>query len=169
MQTFAMKHMAQYPVRPQATPEILFRAGRELEAELRSWGHWQDLARGVAPALSQIANAQEMNGYELAKHLESTGALYKPDAQAVEVLDTFGYEVELITAELAEQWVREYQIQPPHPVGTLLREGVIVGIADDAPATYLVDIGRGDAQLLIPYEEAVTVKELLESCELAMA
>jgi hypothetical protein len=35
-------------------------------------------------------------------------------------------------------WVVEHEIDPPYPVGTLLRQGLIVGIDDMEPATYRV-------------------------------
>ena len=144
MQTYAQQHMAKYPPRPTATHEILLQAGAEVEKELNRWAHWK---------------GQRMNGYELAKELERSCMLFDVDTAAVEVLDNFSYEVQQRMTELQRQWERAHQVQPPHPIGTQLKEGRITGISPYAPATYHVDWGHGESRLLVRYEDAVTAEE----------
>lgn len=160
MQTHAQKHMAQYPARPTATPEILLKAAMEVEKDLAQWGNWADQCEGVGRALARISGGQHMNGYQLAKQLESDCALFDVDAEVVETLDSFGHEVDRLLTDLEKQWEHEHQVQPPHPIGTVLTDGPITGIYEHEAATYLVDHGRGrNCRLLIKYENAVTVAE----------
>lgn len=159
MQTYAQQHMAKYPPRPQVTREILLQAGAEVEKELNRWANWKGQCQGLAKALARIPGGQHMNGYELAKELEYSGTLYGIDSEAVEVLDNFSYEVQQRMTELQRQWERAHQVQPPHPIGTQLKEGRITGISPYAPATYHVDWGRGESRLLVRYEDAVTAEE----------
>ena len=159
MQTYAQQHMAKYPPRPQVTREILLQAGAEVEKELNQWANWHGQCAGLAQALARIPGAQHLNGYELAKELERSCVLFDIDTEAVEVLDNFSYEVEQRMTELQRQWERAHQVQPPHPIGTQLKEGRITGISPYAPATYHVDWGHGESRLLVRYEDAVTAEE----------
>lgn len=159
MQTYAQQHMAKHPPRPQVTREILLQAGAEVEKELNQWANWHGQCTGLAQALARIPGAQHLNGYELAKELERSCVLFDIDTAAVEVLDNFSHEVEQRMTELQRQWERAHQVQPPHPIGTQLKEGRITGISPDGPATYHVDWGRGESRLLVRYEDAVTAEE----------
>ncbi|WP_455554079.1 hypothetical protein [Comamonas kerstersii] len=159
MQTYAQQHMAKYPPRPQVTREILLQAGAEVEKELNQWANWHGKCAGLAQALARIPGAQHLNGYELAKELERSCVLFDIDTAAVEVLDNFSYEVQQRMTELQRQWERAHQVQPPHPIGTQLKEGRVTGISPYAPATYHVDWGRGESRLLVRYEDAITAEE----------
>lgn len=159
MQTYAQQHMAKYPPRPQVTREILLQAGAEVEKELNQWANWHGKCAGLAQALARIPGAQHLNGYELAKELERSCVLFDIDTAAVEVLDNFFYEVQRRMTELQRQWERAHQVQPPHPIGTQLKEGRITGISPYAPATYHVDWGHGESRLLVRYEDAITAEE----------
>lgn len=159
MQTYAQQHMAKYPPRPQVTREILLQAGAEVEKELNQWANWHGKCAGLAQALARIPGAQHLNGYELAKELERSCVLFDIDTAAVEVLDNFSYEVQQRMTALQRQWERAHQVQPPHPIGTQLKEGRITGISPYAPATYHVDWGHGESRLLVRYEDAVTAEE----------
>lgn len=159
MQTYAQQHMAKYPPRPQVTREILLQAGAEVEKELNQWANWHGQCAGLAQALARIPGAQHLNGYELAKELERSCVLFDIDTAAVEVLDNFSYEVQQRMTELQRQWEHAHQVQPPHPIGTQLKEGHITGISPYDPATYYVDWGHGESRLLVRYEDAVTAEE----------
>lgn len=159
MQTYAQQHMAKYPPRPQVTREILLQAGAEVEKELNQWANWHGQCTGLAQALARIPGAQHLNGYELAKELERSCVLFDIDTAAVEVLDNFSHEVEQRMTALQRQWERTHQVQPPHPIGTQLKEGRITGISPYDPATYYVDWGHGESRLLVRYEDAVTAEE----------
>ncbi|WP_312569117.1 hypothetical protein [Comamonas sp.] len=157
MQTLAQKHMAQYPARPTATPEILLQAGKEIEEQLDEWGKKDP---GVAQALTRICGGKHMNGYELAKQLEASHTLSHIDTETVEVLDNFSHEVDTLVTALEKEWERSNQVQPPHPIGTLLIEGTITGISEHNPAAYLVDEGKGHSyRLAVKYENAITATE----------
>jgi hypothetical protein len=54
------------------------------------------------------------------------------------IFDDFVLVVDREVRELGWLWVVEHEIDPPYPVGTLLRQGLIVGIDDMEPATYRV-------------------------------
>lgn len=157
MQTLAQKHMAQYPARPTATPEILLQAGKEIEEQLAEWGKKDP---GVAQALARIHDGQHMNGYELAKQLEESHTLCHIDTETVEVLDNFSHEVDTLVTAQEKEWERCNQVQPPHPIGTLLTEGTITGVSELHTAAYLVDEGKGLSQrLVVKYENAITATE----------
>lgn len=160
MQTHAQKHMAQYPARPKATAEILLKAGQAIEEELSQHINWKGRCKGLATALAKISGAQHMNGYKLAKHLESDDSLYNIDMDAVEILDNFGAEVDELVQEQETQWAHDNNVQPPHPIGTVLTIGTITGIYEYSPALYKVDEGKGEnCLLLIKYENAITPAE----------
>lgn len=157
MQTIAQQHMAQYPARPTATPEILLQAGKEIEEQLAEWGKKEP---GVAQALARICGGKHMNGYELAKQLEESHTLHHIDTETVDVLDNFSHEVDTLVTAQEKAWEHSNQVQPPHPIGTLLTVGTITGISEYHSAAYLVDEGRGlSHRLVVKYENAITAAE----------
>lgn len=159
MQTHAQKHMAQYPARPTATPEILLKAGMEIENELNQFANWRDRCKGLGQALSRIVGGENMNGYELAKQLESNLALHGIDGDAVEVLDGFGYTAKQLITKEQLKWAKKNKITPPFPVGTRLASGTIRAIYPYQAACYEVDVGNGQYFPLIDFEKAVSAKE----------
>lgn len=161
MQTQAQQHMAQYPARPTATPEILLKAGQEIEEELAQWGNWATQCHGLGKELARITDGPNMNGYELAKHLERMCVLTDIDAEAVEVLDDFGPTVDQLVTTLGKRWERTHKVQPPHPIGTVLTVGTITGICEYHPAAFLVKRPNDDssARRVVEYENAITPQE----------
>ena len=167
MQTFATKHMAQYPARPTVTQQMLLQAGKEVEEELNTWVNWKNKCSGLAEALSRIPGAEHMNGYALARALEDNFALIDPDVDAVEVLDSFSFEVDQLLNDQCAQWERDNNVQPPYPIGTQLKQGLITGIHEHDAATYLVDEGHGTTRrLVLKYEDAITAAEAAPPSEL---
>jgi len=97
-----------------------------------------------------------MDGYELAKLLEEVG--FEMNALTVSLLDSVSYEVEKCHEEACWAWVRENNILPSLPPGTVTTKGTIAGIALDMPAYYLVKepgCQQSERFLLLPYEDAV--------------
>ncbi|MEZ2771571.1 hypothetical protein [Comamonas jiangduensis] len=149
MQTHAQKHMAQYPVRPSVTKEILLKAAQELLEELE-----------LDEDPNQLASiyAHWMDGYELAKRLDLDHG-WSVDAQLVEYLDEFRSNVESKNEHACKAWAQDNNVQPPHSIGTQLHEGKIAGVSPYHPAAYLVDHGRTDSKLIINFENAITPQE----------
>jgi hypothetical protein len=78
-----------------------------------------------------------MDGFELAKLLESfTGC--ELDFEDTEVLNQMSHYASDALREAEKQWVIDFDIKPPHPVGTMTTKGVIDGICQYRPACYLI-------------------------------
>ena len=78
-----------------------------------------------------------MDGFELAKLLESfTGC--ELDFEDTEVLNQMIHYASGTLHEAEKQWVIDFDIKPPHPVGTMTTKGVIDGICQYSPACYLI-------------------------------
>ena len=125
----------------------------------------QQAADVVAPKLEADAESivqaysHPMDGYELAKALERE-CLWDVSRDDMEMLD----EVESIVSSLyrnaEKEWFDSNDIQPPLPVGTEIKQGVIKGIYEYMPAYYKVkEHGCDDPSrhLLIKYEDAESV------------
>lgn len=78
----------------------------------------------------------------------------------IEALDGIGYHIDRQHKKACEQWVVDFNIQPPLSIGELIEEGEITGISEYDPATYLVKpYGQDDAtsnhrRRLIRFEDA---------------
>ena len=127
---------------------------------------------GIAEAVKELAEQLEIeaddiaehfrihdDGYELAKNLERHG-YYDLDLNAANELDTVASLVADKEKELQELWVKAYDVQPLHPNGTRIMQGVIDSVCDHSPATYRVK-QTGCTQdgrfLLIKFENAFLV------------
>jgi len=97
-----------------------------------------------------------MDGYELAKELDKN-AYWDSSREEMEALDEVDYLVERAVAQAVKAWAEEFKPEPPLPVGTRVERGVITGIYDYTPATYLVkeDGCTNDSRRLIKFEDAV--------------
>lgn len=159
MKTLAQKHMEQYPARPKATHDDLLAAAQKIEHGLNQYANWKGQCKGLANAIVGLKNAQHMDGYELAKALENSTPMFTPDAIAVEELNCFGVLVSTLQQKRQKLWASEYKVQPPHPIGTKLRDGTITGCDPRGAAEYLVDYGHRHARRIIKFEDAVTQQE----------
>ncbi len=114
------------PRRPLVTPDMKLAAAREL-ARHNNWDDTQ--ARDIARAFNRFDD-----GYELAKKLEGSYG-WDIGVMEVEALDCMGSEVDKLHREACKAWVKEHNIQPPHPIGTMTTRGEITGICEYEPAT----------------------------------
>lgn len=138
------------PPRPRANSDMVRKA-----AEL------------VAPKVRHISADEivrqyrhPMDGYELAKelnHWESCDV----SREDMETLDEVEWKVDELLDAAVKEWFETNDIQPPLPIGTRIKEGVITGIYEHGVATYKVkENGCTDDSryLLIKFEKAVAVE-----------
>jgi hypothetical protein len=107
-------------------------------------------------AIVKIYN-HPMDGYAIARELECELCA---DYTTNDVLnfDRISARVDNSLREKEWQWVKEWNIQPPYPNGTRIKQGVIHGITEYAAATYRVKedgCTQKDRYLLIKFENAV--------------
>lgn len=148
--------------RPTVTQEMKLEAARLLVAAV-GWpaDHADDIA-------SQFNGS--MDGYELAKELERWCSWDVP-RDMMEELDGMQHHVDRLLAAAERKWFEENDIQPPHPIGTRIRdrrwkEGEVGRIDEIYPhgvARYLVkpdgqdDEASGIRRLIIKFEDAEVV------------
>lgn len=80
---------------------------------------------------------RHMDGFELAKELDKY-AYWDTTREDMEALDEVDYLVNRAEELAVKAWAEEFKPEPPIPIGTRIKEGVITGISDCTPATYLV-------------------------------
>jgi len=90
-----------------------------------------------ADELASVCRNAHMDGYELAKELDSRYG-WMPTAQDVETLDCFCSEVREAHRQACIAWARDNSVQPPLPIGTMTTRGEITGISEHDGATYLI-------------------------------
>ncbi len=126
------------------------------------------VSRHAIPADDLEAAAQDiarvyragMDGYALARALETGAAWTSITTEVVNDLDAMPAVVQQELLMARRQWVSENNIQPPFPDGAQLVQGQIVGVYEFAPATYRVRERGGHAHsrhILVPFEEAVAL------------
>lgn len=115
--------------RPKITQEMIVQAAQKLAAD-NGWDDNQvaDLAKVYGPY---------MDGYQLAKELESR-CYWNITVMDVDALDCLDTEVRAIHRAACMAWVKEHDIQPPLPVGTMTTQGEIAGIYEHDAACYLI-------------------------------
>lgn len=132
-----------------------------------------DLA-GIAEAVTELAERLDIDpehiakcyrrhddAYKLAKELERSH-YYDFEFSDVEELDGVSWLIDAKQREMEAVWVKAYNVQPPHPNGTKILQGVIDSVCDHSPATYRVkETGCVEAGrfLLIKFENAFPVTE----------
>jgi hypothetical protein len=117
------------PGRPMIVEETIRRAVEKMAAA-RRWDEQE---------VDDIVRCFERfdDGYKLAKELESC-CYWDIDAQQVSDLDDVSFAVDQEHRQDCIEWAKANDIQPPLPIGTHIREGVITGISKYSPATYEV-------------------------------
>lgn len=116
------------PPRPSITDAMVLEAAVKV---LKSAGCAEDPEDVVA------AYRHGMDGYELAKQLDDHFS-WDVDAALVEALDGVHSAVREVHFAACKAWAEEYKIQPPLANGTSIDRGVIHGVCQYAPASYLV-------------------------------
>lgn len=98
-----------------------------------------------------------MDGYELARELDRYCG-WDLTMSDVEELDCMSGIVSQLHREAEKKWAAAFPMEPPLPVGSEIKEGVIAGIYEHQPAYYRVK-ENGCTQngrfLLIRFEDAV--------------
>lgn len=100
-----------------------------------------------------------MDGFELAKELDRS-AYWDTTREDMEALDEVDVLIDRAEAEAVKVWAEEFKPQPPLPIGTRIKEGVITGIDEHTPACYLVkqdDCSDDSRRRIIKFENAVAV------------
>lgn len=114
--------------RPKLTKELI---AATAAAFCKANGWDADQAAGLA----RVCRSAHMDGYELAKELDSVCG-WIPTAQDVETLDNFGFDVREALRQACIAWARDNNVQPPLPVGTMTTQGEITGIYAHDGACY---------------------------------
>ena len=132
--------------RPKVTKEMVLEAASKI-------------AERIDGDVETIAEYYEhpMDGYQLAKELDRN-AYWDLTMSDVEELDCMSSLVERLHSEAEKKWFAENSIQPPLPVGTAIKQGVIVDIYKHAAARYIVKENgchQDGRFLLVKFEDAV--------------
>ena len=88
-----------------------------------------------AADLARVCDNAYMDGYELAKALDSMCG-WLPTAQDVETLDNFGCNLREEHRQACIAWARDNNVPPPILVGTITTQGEITGIYAHDGACY---------------------------------
>ena len=118
--------MPEIPRRPSASKEIILAAAQIVAAKINADA--ETIAQHFRP---------HMDGYDLAKELDKWAG-WDTTRDEMESLDEVGHLVDEAVRDAEKAWFAENDIQPPFPVGTRIKEGMITGIYDYSPASYLV-------------------------------
>jgi len=100
---------------------------------------------------------RRMDGFELAKELDRYER-WDTTRDDMEALDEIDWLVDQAEVAVVNAWAEEFKPEPPISVGSRIKQGVITGIYEYRPATYLVKAdGCTDetSSLLINFEDAV--------------
>lgn len=128
----------QPPPPPRRTRELVEKAVLDFVTSQKLWSN--EPAEEVAEQIAEELTSG-MNGYELARALDDHQC-WSIDAQDVENLDCVDGVVRDALRQARKQWAREWNIQPPHPMGTRVKfthgTGVIAGVSAFDGAVYLV-------------------------------
>ena len=132
--------------RPKVTKKMILEACANVAASLD----------GDAEAIARHYR-HPMDGYQIARELDRYES-WDLSMSDVEELDAISGLVDRIHRYEEHRWVEENDIQPPLPIGTTIKQGVIDSVCTYSPATYRVrengctEDGRF---LLIKFENAV--------------
>lgn len=135
------------PPRPTITQDLVLEAARQFCAD-------HQLGDTEVIDLAGVYARGVRCGFKLGVELERKG--WGIDAMMVEDLDGFHDSVARRHLVLCRAWVKEHDIQPPLPVGTVIEQGEITAVSAFSPATY--EVRRpGDSEhrrLLVAFEDA---------------
>jgi hypothetical protein len=107
-----------------------------------------------------------MDGYELAKSLESNCGWGNLCLQDAEDLDSVSSVVRDAEEAARAAWVAEWDIQPPLPVGTRIQQGVIADVYEYAAARYAVKANgctQDGRHLLVKFEDAQPIAQAAQA------
>lgn len=134
--------------RPKITKEMVLEAAQKIAAKVN----------GDAETIAQHYR-HPMDGYELARELDRHAG-WDLTMSDVEELDCMSGTVGDLHREAEKKWAEENDIQPPLPIGTRIKSGVISGVCQHSAARYLVkEYGctQDGRWLLVKFEDAVAI------------
>ena len=120
------------------------------------WGDPDEAAADIADAYYA-----GMDGYQLAKLLERDYCWAEMCLQDADDLDGISSVVRTAEEDARKAWAVEWDIQPPLPVGTRIRQGVIVDVYVYMAARYMVKANgctQDGRHLIVKFEDAVEVR-----------
>lgn len=115
------------PPRPTRGDEDQLReAAKALAPRVIEWQNGTDDPKGIEDDIFEaIDESIEMDGYEMAQHLEDLG--WRVDAELVRILDAARSEVYEAHKRAVYEWVQTYRIKPAFKVG----DGVFADIVGE--------------------------------------
>jgi hypothetical protein len=146
--------------RPKITQEIIIEAAKKTAENASNLE--ADEKKRLAADIADCYHSH-MDGYELCKKLENKGWMI--NTMFVEDMDSIDSFISDVHRKVCWEWVKENNIQPPFPIGTIIKEGEITDIYDHLPAYYSVKpIGQDDPKTgkrrsLVKFESAIPVDE----------
>lgn len=146
---------------PTVTPDMVLRAARWLiNRRAMSVPDTESAAQDIAQVYSI-----GLDGYTLARALETTMGWKMVNTETVNDLDALETVVQQELTMARRRWVKDNDIRPPFPDGTHLVQGKIVNVYEFSPATYRVR-ERGCAvlgrDLLVNFEDAIPIAKTPE-------
>lgn len=106
-------------------------------AMARTWCQWHRLSDCVAQALADVVLRFGIrDGESLERQLRIRGV--DLPRGYTQVIERFVDYADACVREAGWNWVWRVGVVPPYPIGTLLDQGLIIGIDDLEPATYRV-------------------------------
>lgn len=147
------------PPRPQVSEDMIRRAAEAVVPNLNIDAGTPLFESSVDDIVKEYRHP--MDGYDLAKMLDKWQG-WDTDREDMETLDEVNGYVSEYLKEAEKAWVEAWNIQPPYPIGTRIKEGVIAGIYEYSVATYEVKENGCTHEgrfLLVKFEKAVEVTE----------
>lgn len=138
--------MSNIPPRPKADKAMILAACTVVAEKIN----------GDADTIAQHYR-RHMDGFELAKELDKY-ASWDTTRDDMEALDEVDYLVDRAEDLAVKAWAEEFKPEPPLPIGSRVKQGVITRIYEYTPAMYCVkeDGCTNDTRsLLIKFEDAV--------------
>lgn len=134
--------------RPTVTPKMILEAAKIVASRIDNGIDAEDIAA--------VYSSYDC-GYKLAKKLERRYGYADLSSQDVADLDSITSEVRCLLRTAVKAWFEQNNPQPPFPIGTTIKQGVIAGIFEHGYAEYLVkESGCTDdtRHLIIKFEDA---------------
>jgi hypothetical protein len=157
--------------RPKITPDIIARAAKMTAEECYNISDDDEKAELAKDIAADYSHPQD--GFSIGKHLDDIG--WDIDTNMVNDLDCMESNVRFLHTEACKQWVKENNIQPPLPIGSIItfgrrcERGEITGVCDDhSPASYLVrmdghnDETDGGSRRVVMFEDARLIDSLVQ-------
>ncbi len=142
------------PPAPKRTAEMVQAAVLAyIERQKFKWGNPDDAASDIVEVYRD-----GMDGYELAKCLESDYGWDSLCLQDAEDLDSISSVVRDAEEAARKEWVDQWDIKPSLAIGTHIQQGVIAGVSEYMAARYLVkEYGciQDGRHRIVKFEDAV--------------